>query len=237
MNDFGLIFDMDGVLIDSYRAHLESWRVTCAARGLTITDEQFAGGFGRTSREFIRAVWPGQFDDAGVREFDLEKEAAYRVILRTNFPEMDGAPKLIQSAHAAGFRLAIGSSAPPANVAVAVEKLRNGNLIDAMVDGSQVKQGKPHPDVFLIAAKKLRIDPARCAVIEDALVGVEAARRAGMTVIALLGTADPESLAAAADLTVGSLRELSPGLIYEMIRSAHPRNRDARSQGPDAEQT
>jgi beta-phosphoglucomutase len=225
------------VLIDSYSAHLESWRITCAARGLTITDEQFAAGFGRTSREFIRAVWPGQFDDAGVREFDLEKEAAYREILRTNFPEMDGAADLIQSAHADGFRLAIGSSAPPANVAVAVEALRNGNLISATVDGSQVKEGKPHPDVFLIAAKKLQIDPVRCAVIEDALVGVEAARRAGMTVVALLGTADPKLLAAAADLTVGSLRELSPKLIDELIQSAHGRNRDARSERLDTDRT
>ncbi len=223
MNGLGLIFDMDGVLIDSYQAHLESWRVTCAGRGLTITDEQFNAGFGRTSREFIRATWPGRFDDDGVREFDSEKEAAYRHILQTNFPEMDGAADLIQSAHAAGFRLAIGSSAPPANVAVAVEQLSNGHLIEATVDGSQVQHGKPHPDVFLIAARKLGIDPAHCAVIEDALVGIEAAHRAGMTAIALLGSAPPEALAANANLVVGSLNELNPSRIRGLINAANQR--------------
>src|SRR4051794_30864587 len=104
----GVIFDMDGVLVDSYEAHFESWQTSVRERGVAMTREDFTRTFGRTSREIIRDLWPGQFEDAGVAEFDAAKEAAYREILATHFPEMDGADQLIRALHAARFRLAIG---------------------------------------------------------------------------------------------------------------------------------
>jgi beta-phosphoglucomutase len=210
---FGVIFDMDGVLVDSYAAHLRSWRDVAVRHGLQLSDGDFARTFGRTSRDIIRALWPGTFDDDEVARFDAAKEARYREILDETFPEMAGASELIRALHKAGFRLAIGSSGPPQNVSLVQRQLRSGELFDVTVNGTEVTRGKPDPDVFLIAARKLRIDPSRCAVIEDAPAGVEAARRAGMTSIGLLGTAPRERLAEHADLVVGSLRDLSPDLI------------------------
>ena len=222
MNGLGVIFDMDGVLVDSYRAHLESWQQAAGRFGVSMSEQDFARTFGRTSREVIRQLWPDRFGAesaaAEVAAFDVEKERMYREVLRRRFPEMDGAGELIRALHAAGFHLAIGSSGPAENVATVKECLRDGNLISATVHGGDVKRGKPDPEVFLTAAGKLGLEPGRCAVIEDATVGVEAARRAGMAAVALTGTASREALAERAHLVVASLRELTPTVIADVVR-------------------
>jgi beta-phosphoglucomutase len=224
-----VIFDMDGVLVDSYRPHLASWRRAAGRFGLTMSEADFAGTFGRTSREIIRKLWPDRFAEADepaaggaptrptLANFDRLKESDYRDIISETFPAMDGAAELIAALFAAKFKLAIGSSGPAENVALVKRKLPNGDLISETVDGSQVKHGKPDPEVFLLAARKLGVAPARCAVVEDAIVGLQAARSAGMTAIALTGTADRAGLTAHADLVVDSLRELSSAIIESLI--------------------
>jgi len=224
MRGCGVIFDMDGVLVDSYRAHLESWRRSAQARGTDITEQQFAESFGRTSRDIIRLLWPDKVaTDRDVARWDADKEAAYREILREDFPEMDGAGDLIAALDQAGFVMAIGSSGPPENVRTILECLPNADRIAATVDGTQVTHGKPHPEVFLKAAAKIGIEPPNCAVLEDAPAGVEAARRAGMAAIALTGTAPRERFIERAHVVVGSLRELTP----ERIAATIQQNRDS----------
>jgi len=218
--NFAVIFDMDGVLVDSYQAHFESWRVVAKKYGLDLTEPEFRRTFGRTSREIIRQLWGDRFDDKEIAAFDAGKEQAYREILEQSFPEMPGAGELIGKLHAAGFKLAIGSSGPPENIALVQRKLTNGELITATVTGRDVKHGKPDPEVFLIAASKLNMLPDRCAVIEDAPVGIEAARRAGMIAIGLTGTAPRNVLAERAHLVVDSLKELSPEIIERFSRGA-----------------
>ncbi len=212
---------MDGVLVNSYLAHLESWQRAARQRGLDMTEEEFASTFGRTSKEIIEALWPRKFIAEQALAFDKAKEAAYRDVLREHFPAMDGAAELIQSLHDAGFKLAIGSSGPPENVELVRTTIRNGNLFDACVNGMEVTRGKPDPQVFLTAAKKLGIAPINCAVVEDAPVGLEAARSAGMAAIGLTGTAKKEALSPLADLVVDHLRELNPVAIADLIMRTH----------------
>ena len=130
---------------------------------------------------------------------------------------MDGAAELLDALKAAGFALAVGSSGPPENVAVVLGRLGREGLFDATVTGNEVRAGKPDPEVFLKAAEKLGVQPRRCAVIEDAVAGLEAARRARMVPIALMGTAPRETLAERAALVVDSLRGLSPEVIGALI--------------------
>ena len=155
-NNMAVIFDMDGVLVDSYSAHFESWKSSAARYGLTMTQPDFAATFGRTSRDIIRHLWPNKFDDAQIAAFDAAKESDYRDILRAKLPVMPGAEDLITALHQAGFALAIGSSGPKENVAVVVQGLKNGALITQTVNGSEVKHGKPDPQVFLISRPKTR---------------------------------------------------------------------------------
>lgn len=213
-----VIFDMDGVLVDSYRAHWESWQFMADELGKGLTEAQFVSTFGRTSREIIAEHWGADaLTPVEVAEFDKKKEALYREIVSRNFPVMEGAVELIGELHEAGFRLAVGSSGPPENVALAVERLGVPSFFDALVTGQDVTCGKPDPQVFLVAARKLGVPPANCAVIEDAPVGIAAANAAKMTSIGLASTGHtPESLGDAL-LVVRSLRELSAARIGGLI--------------------
>ena len=216
MTQLAVIFDVDGVLVDSYQAHFESWRQLYRELGIKYGETTFAADFGRTSRDILIRTLPGQLSDERIRELDDRKESLYREIIGRDFPAMDGAEDLIDSLVADGFLLAVGSSGPPENVALALEKLRSGQRIAVAVTGSDVIRGKPDPQVFQLAAERLGIPASRCAVVEDAVHGVEAAKRAGMTAIALTGTATRAELAAA-DLIVDSLRELDSAIVRELI--------------------
>jgi beta-phosphoglucomutase len=222
--DRGVIFDVDGVLVDSYAAHLASWQAALRERGLDLSEKDFQRTFGRTSREILRELFADHVRDADVPALDDRKEMLYRDILARSFPAMDGAVELIDALAAAGFRLAAGSSAPPANVDLTLDRIGRRDAFAAVVTGRDVTRGKPDPQVFLLAAERLGLAPATCAVVEDAPPGVRAARAAGMTSIALVGTADEGTLrAAGADLTVGSLRELSPERLASVLRGGGPR--------------
>lgn len=218
MQQLAVIFDMDGVLVDSYRAHYESWRGVYDELGVEYTETAFAADFGRTSRDILRRKIGDELSDERVRELDERKEALYRDIIRQQFPAMDGASELVDALAADGFRLAIGSSGPPENVALVQEKFAGGRRIEAVVTGADVTRGKPDPQVFLLAAERLSVAPALCTVVEDAVHGITAAQRAGMTAIALTGTLQREELSAA-DAVVDSLRQLSPERIRALVAS------------------
>ena len=215
-----VIFDVDGVLVDSYHAHFEAWRRLGHELGQDLSEQRFAASFGRRNAELMHDLWGGAVPEDQVDAWGDWKEVAYREILLRDFPAMDGAPELIDALKAARFRLAVGSSGPPENVACALEGLGRAGAFDATVNGSEVVRGKPHPEVFLKAAAKLGIEPARCAVVEDAPAGVEAAARAGMAPIALTGTAPRDRFIGHAVLVVDSLRELSPARIAALIDRA-----------------
>lgn len=215
---FAVIFDVDGVLVDSYDAHFESWSRMAQEAGREMTLSQFATTFGRTSREIIEHHWgQGALSDSEIRAFDDRKEALYREIVREAFPAMEGARELIQSLQAAGVPIGVGSSGPPENVALAIERLGVETAIRARVTGRDVTRGKPDPQVFLLAAERLGVAPANCVVVEDAPAGIAAANAAGMFSIALMSTGHTPADAREASYVVQSLRELSPEVIRRLM--------------------
>src|SRR3954454_4435051 len=147
----GVIFDVGGVLVDSYDAHYQSWRDILAEHGRELTEHDFARTFGRTSREIIAQFWGDGVSAAEIREIDDRKEALYRDIVARQFPAMDGAVELIDALRAAGFALAVGSSAPPENVMQSLDRLGRRDAFGAVVTGRDVTRGKPDPQVFLLA--------------------------------------------------------------------------------------
>ena len=130
---------------------------------------------------------------------------------------MPGVHRLLEQLHRAGFRLAVGSSGPPENVDLVLEKLGSRSLFDAVVTATDVTRGKPDPQVFLIAAERLGVPPPRCVVIEDAAAGIAAAHAAGMTSVALASTGRTRQSLAAAELLVDSLDELSADVLGRLI--------------------
>jgi len=189
--------------------------------GKGLTEEQFVSTFGRTSREIIAEHWGAEcLTPDEIAAFDKRKEALYRELVERDFPAMDGATELIRALSVNGFKLAVGSSGPPENVALAVDRLKAGQLFNTLITGRDVTRGKPDPQVFLLAADRMGVAPANCAVVEDAPVGIAAANAAGMASIALLSTGHTAASVQAAKLIVRSLRELSPERIAELIASA-----------------
>ena len=211
-----VIFDVDGVLVDSYQAHFKSFQTTFEELGTQFTEQQFRNTFGRTTRDIVAELHDGQLTDEELLRFDDRKEALFREIVRQDFPAVDGASALIESLAEAGFMLAVGSSGPPANVQLTLESLACGHLFGTRITGGDVSRGKPDPQVFLLAAERLGVPSHQCAVVEDASVGVEAANRAEMVSIGLTGTATRAQLSHA-QLVVDSLRELTPQVIAKLI--------------------
>jgi beta-phosphoglucomutase len=216
MSDLAVIFDVDGVLVDSYQAHFHSWRRLFRELGTDTTEEEFAATFGRTSREILRDKLGDQFSDDELRRFDERKEHYYREAFRDRFVPMDGAVELIVALEADGFALGVGSSGPAANVGLALDLLGIASRFATKVTGADVSRGKPDPQVFQLVGERLGVPPSGCAVVEDAVHGITAANRAGMTSIGLTGTATRQQLAHA-NQVVDSLRELSPKLVRELI--------------------
>jgi len=160
-----------------------------AAEGRPISYQVFLDSFGQKN-DRILALWLGA-DVSGdrVRRIGDAKEAEYRRLAETHgLTALPGAVDWIHRLHRDGWKQAIASSAPRENVAVMLRALRVDHDFDAIVSAEDVTAGKPDPQVFLKAAAKLQLDPDHCIVVEDAAVGVEAARRAGMKSIGVSRT-------------------------------------------------
>ncbi|NIL96390.1 MAG: HAD hydrolase-like protein, partial [Planctomycetales bacterium] len=142
-----VIFDIDGVLVDSYDVHLDTWQMAAQHFGFAISERQFAETFGQTSRSIIRQLCGDRVAEARVQEIDAYKEAAYRELIAADFPTMPGALDLIDALASDGFALAVGSSGPEENVQLVLDRLGRRALFGAAVSGSDVTHGKPDPEV------------------------------------------------------------------------------------------
>jgi beta-phosphoglucomutase len=212
-----VIFDMDGVLADTYDAHFASWRALYGELGHDYTEEAFAADFGRTSRDILRRTLGSELTDEQIRELDGRKESHFRdEVRRSSSVVMDGARELIDALAADGFLLAVGSSGPPENIELLLAKLGRAAKFSAVVTGADVTRGKPDPQVFQLAAERLGVRAASCVVVEDAVHGIEAARRGGMKSVALVGTSSRDELGHA-DWVVDSLREITPAKLRELL--------------------
>lgn len=177
----GILWDLDGTLVDSAHLHWMSWRDTLAAEGVTVTYEQFLESFGQKNDRILRGWLPDGAPAEDIRRIGDAKEAEYRRLAREHgLSPLPGASAWVARLHAAGWKQAIASSAPRENVEVMLETLGLRGYFDAVVTAEDVTTGKPDPEVFLAAARRLSVPPERCIVVEDAPAGIEAARRAGM---------------------------------------------------------
>ncbi|MCP4590870.1 MAG: HAD family phosphatase [bacterium] len=205
----GVIFDLDGVLIDSAHAHLQSWKALARIHQRTIDEATFAATFGRPNVDIVPLMFPEETTPEGIRRIGEEKERVYRDLVRGRMPIIPGAADLVRMCDQDGLRLAIGSSAPPENIALALAELGVSDRITAIVSGDDVRRGKPDPEVFVLAAGLVDLPPGDCVVVEDVPAGVEAALSAGTRVVAVRTTYGADDLSRA-HLVTGSVADLSP---------------------------
>lgn len=202
-----VLWDMDGVIADTGIYHYLAWVDVFGKMGKTFTKEQFMRYFGQRHDTIIHGV----LGEVSQEEFDAiteEKQENYRQRVAKNIEPMPGAIELIKSLGKNGIKIAIASSAPPENVDIIVKGLGIQDCFDAYARGTEVAEGKPSPLVFLLAAEKLGVEPAKCVVIEDAIAGVAAAKSAGMKCIAVTNSHPGDKLKQA-DRVVDTLEDVS----------------------------
>jgi beta-phosphoglucomutase len=207
-----VIWDVDGTLVDTAEQHFQAWVDLCRDLGRDFTRADFAATFGRRNPEIIRYLFGDRFDDAAISDLGYRKEELYKAAARRGVSLLPGVRELLEGLHAAGFRQGIGSSAPRGNIDLIMDLTGSARFFDAITSSEDTSRGKPDPQVFLVAAAKLGVAPARCVVMEDAVAGVQAARAGGMKCIGVtfVGHHPDEALRrAGADLVVRTWTEVS----------------------------
>ena len=180
-----LLFDLDGTLIDSMPHHHLAWEEWHRRRQLPFDgDTFFAATAGRANAEIMRTLVPGATAEDYLSMAD-EKEALYREIATHALELIPGFEALRAEARERGMKLAICTASTPENMALAFGRFGLDAQVDTIVSPADGLRGKPHPDIFLEAARRLGVAPADCIVFEDAPLGIEAAKRAGMAAVAL----------------------------------------------------
>ena len=211
------IYDMDGTIVDNMDFHTRSWITFFERRGLDIdADEFFRTTAGRQGKEILRAHLGEHLSDDDVAVLNHEKEALYREIYAPHLAPVAGFAAFADAGRALGIAQAVATSAPVANIGFVLDGLALRTRFDAIVGAADVARGKPHPDVFLKAAALAGAAPADCIVFEDAPLGVEAARNAGMRCV-VLSTTLPAAAFAGYDNVIRIVRdytELQAGELF-----------------------
>lgn len=208
-----VLFDMDGVLVYSVRAHYEAWREVFAAYGLEFDFEAFTRTLGTDSNGTMDRLFGSRFGAEERNRLADRKEAAFRDAIRRQFVPVDGAEALLAALHRNGWPMALATSAPPENVECVMSLLKGGELVSVRVDVSMVARAKPAPDIFLAAAERLGMNPRDCIVIEDSVAGLNAARSVGMATLGLATSLSGEAMAPHADRVMDSLAGVTPEVL------------------------
>jgi beta-phosphoglucomutase-like phosphatase (HAD superfamily) len=191
-----LIFDMDGTMVDSMPSHTESWLLLAQRHGIAVDlPELMRRTTGRTGLECIRILFERDMPDAEALVYVQEKETLYREIFAPKFAEVHGFSDFASAARARGLLIGVGTAGDQHNVAFAYDNLKLRPLPAVAVGGDEGLPGKPEPAIFLEVARRLGVNPVHCIVFEDAPLGIEAARRAGMRAVGICTGHTPAQLA------------------------------------------
>jgi beta-phosphoglucomutase family hydrolase len=200
-----ILWDLDGVLADTAAFHFQAWRQTFASLGKPFTEDDFKRTFGLRNEAVMRDVL-GELPPERRREISRRKDELYRAAIEGNITPLPGVEPLLRDLRARRKRMAVVTSTARENVRRILAALGLDGYLETIVSGEDVTRGKPDPEGFLLAAKRLGVAPADCLVVEDAPDGIEAGKRAGMRCVGV-ATSHPAGSLAHADLVVPSLDE------------------------------
>ena len=193
----GVLFDLDGVLVDTAKYHFQAWGRLAESLGFTFThedNERLKGVSRRASLEILLSIGGIDMTEEQKEKAMAEKNSLYVELISRMTPEgiLPGALDLLKELRAAGIKTALGSASK--NAPIILERTGLAGFLDAVVDGNRTSKAKPDPEVFLLGAEDLHLTPGECVVFEDAAAGIEAAQNAGMRTV---GIGSPEQLGAA----------------------------------------
>ena len=211
-----VLWDMDGVIADTGAAHFAAWRQVMAELSRPFDEADFRRIFGLVNPDAIRLLFGETVSSHEIARISEHKETLFREVVQGQVSLLPGVETWLERLRQQGYRQAIASSAPRPNIDVLLHALNIGPYFQAIVSAEDVTKGKPDPSIFLRAAAALGVPPARCVVVEDAVAGVQAARRAGMVCLAVATTQPAERLSNA-DLVVTRLTELADDAFERLL--------------------
>ncbi|MEZ5935680.1 MAG: beta-phosphoglucomutase family hydrolase [Alphaproteobacteria bacterium] len=208
----GAIFDLDGVLVDTVPLHFEAWKTMFHHHGVAFDEAAYRAKVdGRTRSDGVRAMMPDA-DEATVQRAADEKQALFTALLaKQPLKVFDASISLVHRLADGGVPLAVASSS--INLAPILQRAGVDHRFQVIVSGADVLHGKPDPEIFLRAARRLGLAPADCVVFEDAAAGVEAAKRGGFFCVAIDRLGRPENLQAA-DMIISDLQHLDADQLF-----------------------
>ncbi len=184
MSDFkGFIFDMDGVVVDNHKYHFQAWMEFAKNHNFKLDAQIYRDQFnGKTNFDLFKMIF-GEISQDQIDAYAEEKEGLYKELYAADMKPMKGLIDFLEFLHRRRFKVALGTSAPTANVDFVLDGLFLRKYFHEIVDGSQVLKGKPHPEVYLKCCMKLELPPSQCVVFEDSLAGLESGKNAGCAIV------------------------------------------------------
>ena len=185
-----VLFDMDGVIAETEHVHVEAEKQTLLKYGVQITEDELHRYTGTTAKQmFMELIAKYKLDTTFEKIFNEKEEIMFKLLEMDTQP-VKGVIELICKLKEKHLKLAVASSSHRRLVQYVLRKLEITELFDSIISAEDVARGKPDPEIFLMSAKRLKVSPAECLVVEDAKLGVEAAKEAGMK---CLGYRNPHS--------------------------------------------
>lgn len=223
MHRIGVVFDLDGLLVDSEGLQARAFAIALAPFGVALDDETF-------SRFVGISTWQNFRDLARIHphlaphleEIQARKDRAYQDLVEREMRPMPGARSLVESLHRSGIPMAVASSSPRADVKASLSWAGLSAWLDRIAAGDEVARPKPAPDLYLRATEMIGLAPSRCVALEDAQAGVAAAKAAGLACIAIPNRYTRHHDLSRADLILPSLEQVSVDLIRSLVRDHDP---------------
>lgn len=208
-NHFGVIFDLDGVIVDSNPTHTIALRQFCSQHGHQLSDEELkAKIYGRANKDWLPDIFGNRMTAAEYKRLADEKEALFRQLFAPIIRPLNGLLAFLNKLKQEQIPRAVASSAPPENVTFVLEKTGTKKFFEIILNENSIRKGKPNPEIYLKTARLLQLPPEKCVVFEDAWSGIQAARAAGCKVIGVTTTHTREEMVPGTDLVIADFEEI-----------------------------
>lgn len=206
---FAVIFDMDGVIVDSNPYHKIALKQFCEKHGYHLSDEELKNNvFGRTNKDWLMSLFNGKVTAKQIKEFEEEKESLFREIIAPHIQPVKGLIPFLETLEEQKIPRAVATSAPLVNVKFTLEKTGTQRFFPIVVTGDNVINSKPHPEIYLKTAAAIQYPPQKCVIIEDSLSGIAAGRQAGCKIIGITTTHTRDELRSVTDLVIDDFDQL-----------------------------
>ncbi|MBL7844872.1 MAG: HAD family phosphatase [Cyclobacteriaceae bacterium] len=214
---FAVIFDMDGVIVDTNPFHKETINQFCKKYGFQLTDEELRTKiYGRTNREWITNLF-GTITEQQLEAYAFEKEQMFRDAYAAHIKPVEGLILFLDMLKQNNIPRSIATSAPRANVDFVFKGTDIRKYFDIILDESMVTHGKPHPEIYIKSAQAFNLPNEQCIVIEDSLSGIQAGKAAGSKVIGITTTHTPEEMSDT-DLVIDNFTTLTIDQLESLIK-------------------